>query len=349
MVGAAVALAVLGSTLIQDDVDGGRQLTVVGAALILLSGGVLALGGRYPVLVAAVTLACSAIYYPFVGTGGPMLVTFIIALYYVSASGRVVVAAAFAAVCVVAIAVGEKFSPVRHLDNIAQFMLAGWMVAMIALGVARNTRRAYAEEASKRATTEERLRIARELHDVLAHNISLINVQASAALHRKNHTAGLWEALEAIKQASKEALREVRATLGVLRAVDESAPTGPPGLHQLPELVRRTRQTGVEVTVDGEPRALPPEIDLAAYRIIQEALTNVTRHASARSVHVRITYGDKDMSVQVDDDGRGGSLVPGNGIRGMTERAQALGGSLTVRGDDHGVQVAASLPLGAAE
>jgi signal transduction histidine kinase len=178
---------------------------------------------------------------------------------------------------------------------------------------------------------------------VLAHNISLINVQASAALHRRD---GSFEALEAIKQASKEALTEVRTTLGVLRAVDEQAPTKPPGLHQLPELVDRTRAAGLAVTVDGEPRALPPEVDLAAYRIIQEALTNVTRHAAAKSVEVRITYGDKEMSVQVNDDGRGGNLFAGNGIRGMTERAHAVGGTLTVTGTSDGVRVAASLPMG---
>lgn len=344
VIATVVALAVLGSTLLQDRVDGGPQLDALGIALILLAGAVLALGQRYPVLVAVVTFVGCGIYYPFVGASGPILVTFIIALYYVSASGRVLVSGVFAGVCMAVIIVGEILSPVRHVDNIALFMLAGWMVAMVALGVVRNSRRAYADEASKRATTEERLRIARELHDVLAHNISLINVQASAALHRKNQSE---EALEAIKQASKDALREVRATLGVLRAVDEEAPTRPPGLHQLPDLVSRTRQAGLDVTVDGEPRPLPPEVDLTAYRIIQEALTNVTRHASARSVHVRITYGDKDMSVQVNDDGRGGNLVPGNGIRGMTERARAIGGSLTVSGDDQGVRVAASLPLGA--
>jgi signal transduction histidine kinase len=347
---AVVAACVLGSTLMQDSFDGGIQLNAFGVVLIVLSGGILAFHRRFPVLVAVGTFIGAGIYYPFVGASGPILVTFIIALYFVAASGRVVTAVVLAAVCMTVIAVGEVLSPKRHLDNIALFMLVGWMVAMVALGSVRNSRLAFADEASKRATTEERLRIARELHDVLAHNISLINVQASAALHRKGQSD---EALAAIKQASKEALREVRATLGVLRAVDELAPTKPPGLHQLPELVERTRATGLDValemTADGEPRVLPPEVDLTAYRIIQEALTNVTRHASARSVHVRITYGDKDMSVQVNDDGNGGALVAGNGIRGMTERAQAIGGSLIVRSDGHGVRVAASLPLGASE
>jgi signal transduction histidine kinase len=343
LIAAAVAVAVLVSTLVQDDVDNAGELNAPGIAVILLCGGMLAFARRYPVVVAVGTFVGCGLYYPFVGAGGPILVTFILALYFVAASGRMVVAGVIGAVAMVVIVIGEVLGPRRHVDNIALFMLVGWIVAMIALGAVGNSRRAVAEEASRRATSDERLRIARELHDVLAHNISLINVQASAALHRRD---GSFEALEAIKQASKEALTEVRTTLGVLRAVDEQAPTKPPGLHQLPELVDRTRAAGLAMTVDGEPRALPPEVDLAAYRIIQEALTNVTRHAAANSVHVRITYGDKEMSVQVSDDGRGGSLVAGNGIRGMTERAHAVGGTLTVTGTSDGVRVAASLPMG---
>jgi signal transduction histidine kinase len=344
LVAAAVTLAVLVSTMLTVDLKGGNErLDALGVVLIVVSGGMLAFARRYPVVVAIGTAVGSGIYYPFVGAGGPILITFILALYFVAAAGRMLAATAIGVLAMAAIVVGEVLSPRRHLDNIALFMLLGWIVAMIALGTVGNSRRAFAAEASRRATSDERLRIARELHDVLAHNISLINVQASAALHRKN---GSLEALEAIKQASKEALIEVRATLGVLRAVDEEAPIRPPGLHQLPELVDRTRAAGLTVTVDGAPRPLPPEVDLAAYRIIQEALTNVTRHASASSVHVRITYGDKDMSVQVNDDGRGGDPIAGNGIRGMTERAQALGGTLTVTATATGTRVAALLPVG---
>ncbi|MFD1050807.1 sensor histidine kinase, partial [Kibdelosporangium lantanae] len=237
------------STLVQDDVDNAGELGVVGIVVILVCGGLLAFGRRYPVLVAVGTFVGCAVYYPFVGAGGPILVTFIFALYFVAASGRMVTAVVIGTAAMVLIVIGEMVSsPRRHVDNIALFMLVGWIVAMIALGAVRNSRRAVAAEASRRATSDERLRIARELHDVLAHNISLINVQASAALHRRE---GSFEALDAIKQASKEALTELRTTLGVLRAVDEQAPTKPPGLHQLPELVHRTRATGLAVTVDG--------------------------------------------------------------------------------------------------
>ncbi|MCE7011401.1 sensor histidine kinase [Kibdelosporangium philippinense] len=337
----AVLAGVLVLTIVQ-----GPPLEWTGTVAITLTCGLLVFRRKYPVWVTVGTIIGCGIYYPFVGSAGPLLAVYVIALYSVAAVGKIVVAVSFATVSMAAIVVGEIYSPIRHVDNIALFMLVGWLVAVIALGAVRSSRRALVSEAEKRAAGDERLRIARELHDVLAHNISLINVQASAALHRGNQET---EALEAVKQASKQALKELRATLGVLRHVDEQAPTAPPGLSQLHDLVERTRATGLQVTVDGEPRPLPPEVDLAAYRIIQEALTNVTRHASARAVNVRIHYGDKDMRVQVDDDGRGGKVLAGNGIRGMTERARSLGGDLSVHSGTGGVRLEARLPMGASE
>ncbi|RSM84898.1 sensor histidine kinase [Kibdelosporangium aridum] len=340
LVGAVLA-GVLAMTYVSGPAPSPIAITV-----IALTCATLAFRRRFPIWVLAGTVVGCGIYYPFVGSAGPLLVTFVIALYSVAAAGQIVAATGSAIVCMAAIVLGEIHSPIRHVDNIALFMLVGWLVAVIALGAVRSSRRALVSEAEKRAAGDERLRIARELHDVLAHNISLINVQASAALHRKNRET---EALEAIKQASKQALKELRATLGVLRQVDEQPPTVPTGLGQLKELVERTRATGLQVTLDGEPRPLPPEVDLAAYRIIQEALTNVTRHASAQAVNVRIQYDDEHMRVQVDDDGRGGEVTAGNGIRGMTERARSLGGDVTVRGSTDGVRVHARLPIGAGE
>ncbi|MEV4317305.1 sensor histidine kinase [Actinocrispum sp. NPDC049592] len=344
LVAALVAFGVLASTFLQDQVQGGVQLDWAGALLIVVTGGLLAFRRRFPVWVGVGTLIGCGIYYPFVGASGPMLATFVIALYFVAAAGKMIAAIVLSVVAMVAIVLGEMASTVRHVDNVAMFMLVGWLVAMIALGAVSNGRRAYAAEASQRATTEERLRIARELHDVLAHNISLINVQASAALHRKDQSE---PALEAIKQASKDALRELRGTLGVLRQVDEPAPTRPPGLNQLADLVERTRATGLDVTVDGEVRQLPSEVDLVAYRIIQEALTNITRHAAAHTARIHLVYNVDTVCIQIVDDGRGGKVVAGNGIRGMTERARSVGGTLSVDSGPDGVSVAATLPLGA--
>jgi len=200
-----------------------------------------------------------------------------------------------------------------------------------------------AEEARRRAS-EERLLIARELHDVLAHNISLINVQAGVALHLLDEQPDQARpALAAIKDASKEALGELRSVLDVLRRSEDgtSAPRAPTtGLDDLPGLIERTRAAGLDVTLDvsGEARPVAAGVDLAAFRIVQEALTNVVRHADTRHARVRLDYGDDELTVQVDDDGRvigsevavpavGDGDGAGKGIAGMRERVQALGGS----------------------
>jgi signal transduction histidine kinase len=202
------------------------------------------------------------------------------------------------------------------------------------------------EEEARRRASEERLLIARELHDVLAHNISLINVQAGVALHLLDERPDQARpALAAIKDASKEALGELRSVLDVLRRSEDGsqAPRAPTaGVRDLDGLVERTRTTGLDatLTVQGQVRPVPAGVDLAAFRIAQEALTNVVRHARATRVSVRLGYGDDELTVQVDDDGTGATDPagptaaaasahdgPGRGIAGMRERVQALGGT----------------------
>ena len=210
--------------------------------------------------------------------------------------------------------------------------------------------RAVEEERHRRAG-EQRLGLAQELHDVLAHNISLINVQASVALHLlEDRPEQARPALTAIKDASHEALHELRTALDVLRHGDGTAPLGPaPTLGALPALVDAWRAGGLDVRLaeDDDRPVLPAAVELAAYRIVQEALTNVTRHAAARSVTVRLGYGD-GVRIEVLDDGVGGAPVPGNGIRGMQERAAALGGQVDVGPrPGGGFRVVAHLPAGA--
>src|SRR5712692_62620 len=172
------------------------------------------------------------------------------------------------------------------------------VVASLGLGFAVVGQRTYArakrEEETQRRVTEERLRIARELHDVVSHSISTINVQAGVAAHvMGERPEQAREALLAIKETSKETLRELRSILQVLREVDEAEPRGPaPGLSQLDVLVDTANRAGVPTTaaVVGEVRRLPPAVDLAAYRIIQESLTNVVRHAAAGSAAVTVAY-----------------------------------------------------------
>ncbi len=208
------------------------------------------------------------------------------------------------------------------------------------------------DEAAHRKAMEERLRIARELHDSLTHSISVIQVQAGVAVHlARKRGEDVPTALLAIQEAGADAVRELRATLGVLRSEDDGDGSG---LSQLDSLVARARAAGlpVTVTVTGTERPLPPEVDQAAYRIVQEALTNVSRHAGHARASVHLHYAIEALSIQVDDDGNGSVTVTGArpsgprlGLVGMRERVSALGGRLQVGPqDDGGFRVRAELP-----
>jgi len=253
---------------------------------------------------------------------------------------------------------------------LAALAIAAWLLVALAGAErvrGRQERFAQARRArelqARRQADEERLRIAQELHDVLAHNISLINVQSGVALHlmdEKPEQARI--ALTAINEASADALREVRSVLGVLRGNGEQAPRAPAaGLDRLDDLVTRTTAAGLGVTLEvhGERRPLPASIDLAAFRIVQEALTNIVRHAGAAAATVELTYDPDELTVQVEDDGHGPDTSGrrrevqladdeggGNGIPGMRERAVALGGTFDAGPrSGGGFRVRARIPL----
>lgn len=217
------------------------------------------------------------------------------------------------------------------------------------------------QEAERRRASEERLHIARDLHDVVAHSLAVINVQANTALHLIDQQPDRARStLSVINDVSKQALVELRGVLGVLRQDDDELPRSPsPSLARISELVSGATAAGITVRVseEGAKRALPASVDLAGYRILQEALTNSARHAAGAAVAVRVVYGPGDLVIQVDDDGArrsgtGPSGVAdggGNGIPGMTERAKALGGTLRAGPrPDGGFRVRAWLPLGTA-
>ncbi len=206
------------------------------------------------------------------------------------------------------------------------------------------------EEEARRRVTEERLRIARELHDLLAHSISVINLQAGVSEHLLDRDPEqARRALGDIRRVSKEVLVELRGALGVLRDVGEGEPLAPaPGMDRLPELVRRARSAGIDVDLrlPEESRELPKSIDLAIYRIIQESLTNIIKHAGAARAEVSVRREAGELLVEVRDDGVGGMPGEGNGLVGMRERAMSLNGSFAagpVPGG--GFMVTARLPL----
>jgi signal transduction histidine kinase len=213
-----------------------------------------------------------------------------------------------------------------------------WLIAAFAAGeaVRQAERRAdeaerTREETARRRADEERLRIARELHDSLTHQISVIKVQSEVAVHvARRRGEQVPQALLAIQEAGREATRELRATLEALRDDDT---TPPPGLDHVPHLVKQFQGTGLEttLTIGGHPHAVPALVSRTAYRIVQESLTNVTRHAAATAASVLIDYRPDALTVRVDDNGRATSHpvpTPGLGMLGMRERVTALGGRL---------------------
>jgi signal transduction histidine kinase len=237
--------------------------------------------------------------------------------------------------------------------------------AMIALLVRgrRESEREVREQERRRYAYEERLRIARDVHDVVGHSLAVISMQAGVALHlldkermAQRRPDRVAESLEAIKKTSREALAELRTTLEVFRS-DSDEPRSPlPGLARLDALVDGLRSAGRDVTVvrhnlddhqSGDHQAVPAAVDQAAFRIIQESLTNVVRHTGAAPVTVGLSREAGMLTVEVSDDGPATSVPPdGNGIRGMRERARAVGGTLqvSVRGPS-GLRVRADLPL----
>jgi signal transduction histidine kinase len=212
-------------------------------------------------------------------------------------------------------------------------------------------------ENARLAVADERTRIARELHDVVGHTVSLLVLQAGAErLALGEHGPSTREALAEIEQSGRSTLAELRRLVGVLRRDDEEPELAPvPGLIRLPELVDHVRLTGlaVDLQVAGEPRPLPPGLDVSAYRIVQEALTNTVKHSMARRVRVCIRYDVRELGIDVTDDGPAkGSVTEngGHGLVGMRERVGLYGGKLTVGPRaGAGFSVEASLPLNSAD
>jgi signal transduction histidine kinase len=300
---------------------------------------------------------------------GAMVATYSVAAY---GTGRTpVVGALFIAgviAMVAAAAVGsDTDATLGDLAAAVLVFLTAWV-----LGDRMRTRRAYTaaleerargleqerEARAKAAVREERTRIARELHDVVAHNVSVIVVQATAAGRVLDaddaDPAGVREALGTIEATGRAALAELRTVLGALRTddQDDQGRTPQPGLAKLPELAQRTRQAGlpVELRIQGEPLELPPGVDLSAYRIVQEALTNALKHASPTSATVLVRYQPNTLGLQVINDDRGASPTDrdrgGQGLVGMRERVLLFGGDFQAGPlAGGGYRVQASFPL----
>jgi signal transduction histidine kinase len=347
------------------------QPTAAALLLVALASIVLTWRNRWPLAVLAVSTA-AVLGYTLLGyVNGAALLAPAAAVYAVATNVSVRRAlAASAAALVVLLAATASSNPFGTATGGAVVVLPVLFAAVCLGGIAVANRRAFvasiqarADAEAARRIDEERLRIARELHDVVAHTMSTINVQASAAamvLAERPDTAA--EALQAIRTASKNGLRELRAILNVLRQADDAEPTAPaPGLAQVDALIAGATQAGLPTTlsVTGEPAALPAGVDLAAYRIIQESLTNAIRHAGPATATVALTYRGGRLLIEVADTGRGpaapdvrdlsaaSSATLGHGLVGMRERAAAADGTFRAGpAPGGGFAVIAQLPFG---
>jgi signal transduction histidine kinase len=353
--GVLAAVSVVAATRQIEPSGGERPLDGLAYVCMIAAGGMLAGRRRWPLPVVAGVTAALAVYLGRGYPGGPVFVTLYVALYAVATSrGRQVAFPVAAATALGLVMVGEVADTGPGLLHL---VFVGWAAAAAFLGDAIRSRRSYLgaleerarhleqsrEEEARRRVAEERLRIAQDLHDSVAHTMATINVQAGVAAHViDRHPDRARDALVVIQQASREVLDELAALLGLLRLdgrdADGESLSPTPGPAQLPTLVESAKRSGLDVTlrVERDLGAVAQPVGVAVYRIVQESLTNVIRHAGAgATATVTIAGDDGALAVEVADNGAGpqpagrnGAGGTGVGIVGMRERAQATGGTL---------------------
>jgi signal transduction histidine kinase len=365
------AIAVFGSTLNASDARQPHGL-LPAVLLAAVSGGVLLKSRSYPRIAVLLTTNCAVA----AGELGYLLTPLTLApvmaaLYWLAVlTDRRTTRVYGFCVVVLLVATAVILDPMNHPLVLRTIGPAFWVLVPVVSGSAARLRRDYLDAVQARAeyaertreeearlrVAEERMRIARELHDVVAHHLTLASAQAGTAAHlARTHPEQVQQILTGLAGTTKEALRELKATVGLLRHADDSdAPLEPaPGLARLPELTAACQSAGIQVTLttEGEPRPLSPGVDLTAFRIVQEALTNVAKHATAATAHIRLGYHRDRLTITVTDDGT--STAPtapapghGYGLIGMRERAHSVGGDLRAgHRSEGGFEVTTTLPL----
>lgn len=357
------------------------DLAGLGFVLLVLPGLALLVRRRWPLLVLGISASASVVYFALDFSDGPAWLALFAALYSVTAYGDgrrsvVVAGVGIAALAVAWLVAARDIEPPEAVGWVV--FRIGASVMSAALGESVRARREIAADAVVRAqlaertreeeatarVAQERVRIARDVHDTVAHAISIINVQAGVTAHvLDKQPERARETLSTIEQTSAQALQELRAILGVLRS--EEDPRAPvPGLAGIDPLLARARDAGLDIRLveaPARPSTLPSTVTTAAYRIVQEALTNVVRHVGPTRVTVALEYGRDALEVLVEDQGCSDAGLaparsavskgqPGRGIRGMQERCELLGGHLEAGPlPQAGFAVRARLPLGLAE
>lgn len=368
---AAAALIVMVAAALDDQPPAtadARDLDVLAVGFLLFGAVLLTASGRFPATVALGTLGVVFVWYGAGYTSSLVNVLPLVAFFRLGAGDgqrRKIGVAAAAAVATLAMMTGVGEEPWGDAVG-----AVGYLVVATLFGEFVRNRRLVVEEYAERArhaeaeveqrVTQERMRIARDLHDVLAHTVSGMTVQAGVAMDALDRDPGAArDALTAVRETSREALDEVRATLAVLRSGEDREGLAPaPRIDRVPVLVDAARGRGLDVDVDvalsDDP--LPDVVELTAFRVVQEGLTNVVRHARASRVWVTIRQEPSSLLVEVRDDGTSDDPIgpPGMGLRGMAERVHSLGGELLhgrptngrrFPGADHGWTVRALIPL----
>ncbi|WP_075661102.1 sensor histidine kinase [Streptomyces acidiscabies] len=339
-------------------------VTVLAVALSLAVAGC----RRWPRGVLLVTAAGAMTLFGLEYLPSPMLLAPVMAaLYWIAALTDHRTSRTYAWTTTGALAVtGVAVDPTWNLFLLKTVGTGLWLMFPVAIGSRSRLRRAYLESVQARAAhaertreeearlrvTEERMRIARELHDVVAHHMAVANAQAGTAAHlARTHPEQAQKILAELAGTTSSALLELRATVGILRSPDDPDPLEPtPGLDRLPDLIAGCRSAGLDVTVvvEGDPQPLLPGVDLTAYRIIQEALTNVTKHGHGHGAEIRLAYRRSRLLITVTNEGTAPE-PPGSGgfgLMGMRERAHSVGGDLHAGPrPEGGFQVTTALPL----
>lgn len=362
----AVALILIAAADSTEPTASSRDLDLLG--LLLIAGCALVLHWRrtMPEVVALAVLGLTGTWHALGYSSSLINVTALVALYSLGYHGSGARQLVVLAVGVAGVAAGVTLF--AEEDTGAQLVAAvGWTLAPFLFGqvvrsrqevmegLAERARRAEQDrdEEVRRQIERERIRIAREMHDVLAHTVSAMSVQAGVALDAfEREPEATRDALVAMRRSSREAVNEIRAALNLLRAGVEPGPgdlAPAPSLAQVDDLLAVARDAGlaVDLEVRGQRRPLMSLTELTAYRVVQEALTNVMRHAAAATVSVRLDFGPAALTVEVSDDGRGsGDVQPGLGLRGMRERVESAGGTLSYGNTgEGGFGILVELPL----
>jgi signal transduction histidine kinase len=356
---AAVAVAGFASTITALALDGSsvddRLVDAVAVAMVAVAS--LALAGRRwrPLVVLGLVTVLTTAYllagYPY----GPIFFPFLVAVYTVARHHRLGVSAPASTVALVLVMTHILTHGAALPGWRALIPGSAWVVVPFAIGttvrVLREAEEASRSEALRQRLDDERLRIAEEVHDVVGHALAGIQMQADVALHVSDQQPGQARlALEAISRTSAEAFEELHSTLHLIRRWGEpSLEPASPGLHRLDELCQRIRQAGVQVelTISGQPRDLPPPVDSVAYRVVQEALTNVIRHGAVPAATAVVAYADDAVHLTIANPGAASPVTNGGqGIAGMRRRVDRVNGTFHAGPTSDGFEVSARLPAG---